>query len=95
MLTNTSQNGLYQTLTQLYKGSASEMGWLMYNDEEPDGSTHSSYGHTKGDMVFDNESGFWLVHSVPRWPNPPPGSYEYPDMEMKYGQSFLCMSLGS
>jgi len=91
LATNTS-NALAHTLNQIYNGDPSNIGWIMYNDETPDGSTHSSYGHTKGDLGFDDSTGFWLVHSVPRWPEQPPHYYFYPDNEKSYGQSMLCMS---
>jgi len=80
------------TLNQIYHGNSADVGWLMYNDESPSGTTYSSYGHTKGDIGVDNNGGFWLVHSVPRWPFAPPQQYLYPQNETSYGQSFLCMS---
>lgn len=63
---------------------------MMYNDEKPDGPTSSSKGHTKGVLLFDTSSGYWLVHSVPKFP--PPNAYDYPDSGRTYGQSFLCVS---
>ena len=66
----------------------------MYTDETPSGSTYDSYGHTKGDVGFDSTSGFWLIHSTPRWPNAPPSTYNFPENEKDYGQSFLCMTFG-
>jgi len=89
-LNNATSNPLKNTLNQIINADPSKVGWLMYNDESPDGSTHSSYGHTKGDVAFDDNTGFWLIHSVPRWPEAPPASYDYPDKEKSYGQSFLC-----
>lgn len=35
----------------------------------------------------------YIIHSVPKYP--PPNSYAYPSSGKTYGQSFLCMSLGS
>jgi deoxyribonuclease-2 len=49
-------------------------------------------------MAFDANGGFWLVHSVPRFPaNTGSGvSYEgYPAYAATYGQSFLCMSMST
>lgn len=80
------------TLSQIYNADKATTGYLMYNDEDPSGSTHSSYGHTKGDVCFDDKSGFWLVHSVPRWPIYSDQNYGFPDNEKRYGQSFLCMT---
>lgn len=49
------------------------------------------YGHTKGVIAFDGTTGFWLVHSVPRFPEA--NDWSYPEDETIYGQSFLCVSL--
>jgi deoxyribonuclease-2 len=53
-------------------------------------------GHTKGVIAFDDNTGFWLVHSVPKYP-PYPASrkYGYPATGEKFGQSFLCVSIGT
>ena len=50
------------------------------------------YGHTKGDLAFDGTSGFWLVHSVPKFPPYADKYYDYPESGKRYGQSFLCVS---
>eukprot|EP01104_Vermistella_antarctica_P002400 TRINITY_DN12644_c0_g1_i1.p1 TRINITY_DN12644_c0_g1~~TRINITY_DN12644_c0_g1_i1.p1 ORF type:complete len:360 (+),score=77.20 TRINITY_DN12644_c0_g1_i1:22-1101(+) len=86
------KGSLGSTLGQIYSnhGSTSDYGWLMYNDESPDGSEYETYGHTKGDMMFDSEQGFWLVHSVPRFPIQSTGTYSFPENEKTYGQSMLC-----
>lgn len=53
-----------------------------------------SDGHTKGVVVADEHSGFWLIHSVPRYPDYS-SSYSYPFSGRTYGQSFLCISVNS
>eukprot|EP00095_Tigriopus_kingsejongensis_P010629 snap_masked-scaffold1028_size131186-processed-gene-0.14 protein:Tk10629 transcript:snap_masked-scaffold1028_size131186-processed-gene-0.14-mRNA-1 annotation:"Deoxyribonuclease-2-alpha" len=68
---------------------------LLYNDEHPDGPTSSTHGHTKGVVAFDEARGFWLVHSVPKFPPPLNQSYGYPATGQKYGQSALCLSLAT
>jgi len=80
------------TLNQVYKGAKSSVGWLMYNDQKPSGDTTTTYGHTKGVIGFDGTSGFWLIHSVPRWPVPYGEAYSFPEFERIYGQNFLCIS---
>jgi len=42
---------------------------------------------------FDEKSGFWLIHSVPRFPDFVKDGYSgLPEDEMRYGQSFMCIS---
>ncbi|KAF5308910.1 hypothetical protein FQR65_LT00610 [Abscondita terminalis] len=67
--------------------------YLLYNDENPDGSVNFHKGHTKGVVLGDGNGGIWLVHSVPRFPSLDDGKYNFPHNGLTYGQSFLCMSL--
>lgn len=47
---------------------------------------------------MDGETGFWLIHSIPRFANPPKDSkgksveYEYPASGANNGQTALCIS---
>lgn len=91
-------NALADTLQQVYSNSDGDIAYVQYNDEAPDEKRSSSYqGHTKGVWATGQGGGFWLVHSVPRFPDPiseSSGHYEgYPDFAKKYGQSFLCISM--
>ncbi|PRP85270.1 hypothetical protein PROFUN_07040 [Planoprotostelium fungivorum] len=91
-----SDGAIPNTLNQVYNNSGSDsIGYLMYNDESPDGSQHESFAHMKGVMGFDSKVGFLLSHSVPRWPPASSDSYNYPDGQAVYGQSFLCLSLST
>ena len=65
---------------------------LLYNDEHPDGNTSFTAGHTKGVVALGDQRGFWLVHSVPKFP-PVAGKYGYPRTGHMYGQTFLCITL--
>lgn len=69
--------------------------WVVYNDEPTIGNVTFVLGHSKGIVVANNGSGFWLVHSVPKFPQLPNqnNSYTYPRTGIKFGQSFLCMSM--
>lgn len=69
--------------------------WIVYNDEPTNIPMKSTVGHSKGVLAADNSTGFWLVHSVPKFPQLPyqQNSYMYPSTGVKYGQSFLCMSM--
>eukprot|EP01101_Sappina_pedata_P000912 TRINITY_DN11051_c0_g1_i1.p1 TRINITY_DN11051_c0_g1~~TRINITY_DN11051_c0_g1_i1.p1 ORF type:complete len:369 (-),score=134.03 TRINITY_DN11051_c0_g1_i1:41-1147(-) len=93
-LSNASAGALSYTLNQAYLSQVSE---LMYNDETPNGKNHESSGHLKGVISFDSKQGYWLVHSVPRFPNGPSNVTNYggyPSMAAKYGQSFYCVNYG-
>ncbi|KOC65971.1 Plancitoxin-1 [Habropoda laboriosa] len=75
------------------------------------GEVSQNYGHTKGVVMANRDRGFWLIHSVPNFPPVPKaglhtrpgkkenititGKYDYPESGTYYGQSFLCISLGS
>lgn len=94
---NASMPGL--TLAHLYDESQDDVATVLYNDEKPDGETSLTQGHTKGVVIFGRTTGFWLVHSVPKFPPPrhdaegQPGVYGYPASGEMYGQSFLCFTM--
>ena len=67
--------------------------YLMYNDQPDNGNPSSSYGHSKG--VFAPHK-FWLIHSTPHFPAPAgTGKFWFPEKETKFGQTFLCISIGA
>lgn len=60
------------TLSQAYFDATnlSEDRFLVaYNDEPPNHKPNGRKGHLKGVFVGDEKSGFWLIHSVPLYPN--------------------------
>ena len=50
-----------------------------------------------GVLVMNEDMGFWLVHSVPKFPPSLAENnlYDYPHTGQMYGQSFLCISLNT
>ncbi|XP_011666391.2 plancitoxin-1 [Strongylocentrotus purpuratus] len=91
---NDSNQAVGYTLQQIYKNYESQnVLYMMYNDAFPNGTEKLPEGHTKGTIAFDNESGFWLVHSVPKFPDFAKNSYVWPDNACDYGQSMLCISM--
>ena len=83
------------TLTPVYDApERDDLQYVFYNDEWPDGSSSSTKGHTKGAVAFAGDQGFWMIHSVPKFP-PAPGEgrqYSYASNGYTYGQSFLCIT---
>lgn len=67
--------------------------YFFYNDQKPveEKKNHRNRAHAKGVAVFGNTSGFWLLHSVPKFP--PLKHYSYAQNGETYGQSFLCVTL--
>ena len=59
----------------------------------PNGTNTTTKGHAKGVVAFEGRSGFWMVHSVPKFPPPPGEVFNFSDTGMPLGQSFLCLTL--
>nr|XP_012603033.1 deoxyribonuclease-2-beta isoform X2 [Microcebus murinus] len=94
---NTTKSVLGRTLHQLYEAYASKnnnTAYLIYNDGVPKTVTYSTkYGHTKGVMLWNRVQGFWLIHSIPRFPPIPEEGYDYPPTGRRNGQSGICITL--
>jgi len=88
---NSGTGPIGNTLSSVY--NCNGCAYVLYNDETPSNEVHESNAHMKGVIGFDKSGGFWLVHSVPRFPPNINSGYNYPQDETKYGQSFLCISL--
>lgn len=83
-----------QTLSTLYGSHSSNFNFILYSDQPPKSEPGSGKGHSKGALLFDQDSGLWLTHSVPGFPiDPDSGSkYEYPSTGIPNGQTLLCIS---
>ena len=92
-LTRTLQSIADKPSTRL--GAATSPSFFLYNDEPDVGTASSSYGHTKGVLTEDGSSGgFWIVHSTPKFPaSSGKAAFYFPETEIIYGQTFLCISL--
>ncbi|XP_076681062.1 plancitoxin-1-like isoform X2 [Andrena cerasifolii] len=91
---------LAKTLAPLYSNeNNAEILWALYNDDPPVNRSQWAPGHAKGVVMVNNNRGFWLIHSVPKFPSFSASGYDipfsYPENGLKNGQSFLCVSLGS
>lgn len=51
----------------------------------------TSYGHAKGVVAFGEDTGLWLVHTAPKFPDY--DMYRWPDNAREKGQIFLCVTL--
>lgn len=92
-LVNDTESMPGKTLSLIYEQNKDNLV-IIYNDEPTNGATDGSRGHTKGVVVANDISGFWLVHSVPKYPPAiDEGAYSYPKTGTVYGQSFLCISM--
>ena len=96
-LGSTSGNPLYYSMQPMYQGKNSTYGYMLISDQPAHRTSTPSdtYAHKKGVLIYDSESGIYIEHSVPRYPNNPgiSNTYEYPSTGTKYGQSFLCVNL--
>lgn len=97
-LLSVDKGALDVTLDSIFNDPSATTGWVLYNDEMPDGSKKSptqsdngSLGHTKGVLAFDTASktALWLLHSWPKYAMPGEKALPTP----KYGQTYLCISL--
>lgn len=69
---NETESMAGQTLAQSYFNAdqlKEDRVLVAYNDEPPNAKGNSKKGHLKGVVVADKRSGFWLIHSVPLYPN--------------------------
>ncbi|XP_006874367.1 PREDICTED: deoxyribonuclease-2-alpha [Chrysochloris asiatica] len=93
---NSSAGAVGRSLLPLYRNNASQLAFLLYNDQPPTSrgiQFSSSRGHTKGVLLLDQEGGFWLIHSVPHFPPPASSAaYSWPSSAETYGQTLLCVS---
>ncbi|KAG1660874.1 Deoxyribonuclease-2-alpha [Nymphon striatum] len=87
-------NPLGNTLSDLYSKSKN-IAYIIFNDEKPSGSWTEDFGHTKGFLAADNNTGFYVTHSVPKFPPAVANGYGYPHSGEKYGQAAMCISIKS
>ncbi|KAL5262892.1 hypothetical protein ACHWQZ_G008331 [Mnemiopsis leidyi] len=86
-------NPVGRILDPIYSGRAG-VNYILYNDQVPDGPTTNTRGHTKGAVIWRDDSTIqWLIHSVPNFPPQPEKDYSYPETAKTYGQSFLCVNM--
>lgn len=96
-LDSTSQNPLYYSMKPMYEGKKDTIGYMLISDQPAHRTTNpsDSYAHKKGVLIFDNDNGIYIEHSIPRYPNDPnvTSEYGFPSTGTIYGQSMLCTTL--
>ncbi|XP_034085861.1 deoxyribonuclease-2-alpha-like isoform X2 [Gymnodraco acuticeps] len=56
-------------LLDYYVRKTEGFGYILYNDQPGNNRTvSSSYGHSKGVVMLDKDTGVWLSHSTPKFP---------------------------
>ena len=91
-LNDATKGAVGLTMAPLY-GDTSGLGYAQYNDHTPEDKQQSTRGHIKGVTMFDAQGGFWIIHSVPRYSPYPADGYSYVPSGVRYGQSYICVSL--
>ncbi|XP_077986917.1 plancitoxin-1-like [Glandiceps talaboti] len=87
-----------QTIQQIYDNYASTgVAYLQYSDQPPNTqASYSSRAHAKGSLCVDETSGFWMIHSIPRFPmkSSPGGQYSFANNGKTNGQTLICVTYG-
>ncbi|KAJ8039063.1 Plancitoxin-1 [Holothuria leucospilota] len=78
-----------QTLQQIYN-QPQMIAYIMYSDHPPDGKEKHPWGHTKGVVAYDESNGFWMIHSLPKFPRK--DRYKWAENASLYGHGILCVS---
>ncbi|XP_023266820.1 deoxyribonuclease-2-alpha-like isoform X1 [Seriola lalandi dorsalis] len=89
--TGTLANTL-KPLFDFYDRKIEGFGYMLYSDQPPNQNAPSaSFGHSKGVVMLDRQTGVWLSHSTPKFP-----TYRSKDFWPKSGnanaQTFMCMT---
>ncbi|EAR86610.1 deoxyribonuclease II (macronuclear) [Tetrahymena thermophila SB210] len=94
-LNDIDNSPLMRTLAQTERiGKQSPYGSVFWNDQPPQSDASLSYAHAKGFMVFNQEKGYLMVHSTPRFPviEEDIVNLEIPSSQTKFGQHYFCIS---
>ncbi|XP_031720117.1 deoxyribonuclease-2-alpha-like [Anarrhichthys ocellatus] len=93
---NSDSGTLANTLKPLldfYKRKTEDHGYMLYNDQPPDLYVRpsASFGHSKGVVMLDKQTGVWLSHSTPKFPKYRTNDF-WPDSGSVNAQTFMCVT---
>ncbi|KAM6938696.1 deoxyribonuclease-2-alpha-like [Lycodopsis pacificus] len=92
---NSDSGTLANTLKPLldfYNRKTEDHGYMLYNDQPPDSYVApASFGHSKGVVMLDKQTGVWLSHSTPKFPKYRSKDF-WPDSGSVNAQTFMCVT---
>ncbi|KAK9519379.1 hypothetical protein VZT92_022114 [Zoarces viviparus] len=92
---NSDSGTLANTLKPLldfYKSNTEDHGYMLYNDQPPDPYVApASFGHSKGVVMLDKQTGIWLSHSTPKFPKYRSKDF-WPASGSVNAQTFMCVT---
>ncbi|XP_041647896.1 deoxyribonuclease-2-alpha-like isoform X2 [Cheilinus undulatus] len=92
---NSKSGTLANTLKPLmdfYDSETAGFGFMLYSDQPPPPYVApSSFGHSKGVVMLDKQSGIWLSHSTPKFPTYRSKDF-WPSSGNENAQTFMCVT---
>ncbi|XP_044055957.1 deoxyribonuclease-2-alpha-like isoform X2 [Siniperca chuatsi] len=92
---NSKSGTLVNTLKPLldfYNRKIEDFGYMLYNDQPPDPYVApASFGHSKGVVMLDKQTGVWLSHSTPKFPKYHSKDF-WPTSGNANAQTFMCVT---
>jgi len=89
---NSKDSAVTATIQQMNTKGNSHVLW---NDQPPPKKDSAApHAHSKGAIIFNEEGGLWLTHSLPHFPTPSTTAAGlWADGSNYFGQAFLCITL--
>ncbi|XP_042271929.1 deoxyribonuclease-2-alpha-like [Thunnus maccoyii] len=93
---NSKSGTLANTLKPLldfYDRKTEGFGFMLYNDQPANSKSAapSSFGHSKGVVMLDRQTGVWLSHSTPKFPTYRSRDF-WPNSGNVNAQTFICVT---
>ncbi|KAM7011902.1 deoxyribonuclease-2-alpha-like [Tautogolabrus adspersus] len=79
-------------ILDFYERKTEGFGYMLYNDQPPPPYVApASFGHSKGVVMLDRQSGVWLSHSTPKFPTYRSRDF-WPSSGTQNAQTFMCVT---